>query len=178
MNLLGNKFMAGRMGWLGFACIGAGALLFVSWREFVGPGYSVTPGTDVARVAVRVTHGTNHLFYYRGKHRWLWNDLCKRFGWRMTVDAERRRSWTVEPADMLWVMCEFPGEPLHPHLYRVLEVSPEGRRRQYDVTGGIRDTKRRTTVTNVPLRGGLEKHRGSVIHVKWGTKELATIEVQ
>ncbi len=152
-------------------------MLLVPWREFAEPGFSVTPGSNVVRASVFVTHGTNHFFYYRGKHRWMWNDLCKRFGWAMTVDAERRHSRTYEPADMLWVTCEFRDEPLYP-LYRVFEETPEGRRKHYSPTGGVHDTKRRTTVVCVGLTGGLEKHRGSVLHVKFGTNELARIEVR
>jgi hypothetical protein len=34
--------------------------------------------TNVTRVSLAITHGTNHTFYYRGRLRWEWDELCKR----------------------------------------------------------------------------------------------------
>jgi hypothetical protein len=163
---------------MGFFGMGAGALLLVLSRHFSKDGLFVTPGTNLVRVSVEVTHGTNHLYYYRGKVRWMWNDMCKRFGWRLLTDCEQRHSWTYEPADMLWVTCEYPAEPLNPADFRAVEVMTDGRKRMYSTTGGYCDKKRRVTLSNWGLQGGIEKHRGSVIHVKYGARELARIKVE
>lgn len=181
VNLLGNEFGERRGIWAGLFCVGA--VLVVAWvtgvfRHLPGSSFSVTAGTNVSWVSVEVTQGMSHTFYYRGQARWKWNEVCRRLGWRALVDCEKRQSRTYEPADMLWVTCRHVGETLDPRLFRLMEVTADGRKRNYSHTGGLRDRKRGVTVSNLALRGGLESHRGSVIYVKYGTKELARIDVR
>lgn len=181
VSLLANKFVEQRRIWIGLFCVAA--ILVVAWvtvvfRDLPGSRFSVTAGTNVAWVSVEVTHGTSHTFYYRGKALWEWNEVCKRFGWRALVDCKKHQSRTYESADMLWVTCRHVGETLEPRLFRVMEVTAEGRKTIYSGTDVVRDKKRGVTVSRLPLRGGMDSHRGSVIYIKYGTKELAKIDVR
>ena len=166
------------MAWLAFCGLGLVALILATFRDSATAGFTVTPGTNVARVSVQVTQGTTHVYYYRGKIRWMWNDLCKRFGWRILADAQQQRSSTYQAADMLWLTCHHRGEPLDPRLFRCWEVTADGTKKVQNTTGGIRDKKRGVSVSHWALPGGIEKHRGSVLHVKYGTRELARIDIR
>jgi hypothetical protein len=79
---------------------------------------------------------------------------------------------------MLWVTCRHRGEPPYPQHFQTLEVTSQGKRKMYRTTGGIRDVKRGVSATNWPLPGGIEQHRGSISHIKFGWNDVAVIEVR
>jgi hypothetical protein len=142
--------------------------------------FSISTGTNVAQVSVVITHGTNHTFYYRGRLAWEWNQLCTRLGVGLRADSERRVSHSQQPADLLWLTFKHCDRVPKPEDIRGWEVKPGGGRRVYNGRGQISDKKRGVSVYHWPLSGGVEKHRGSTIHVedKSNGEEFVSIQIR
>ena len=136
--------------------------------------------TSVTRISLAVTHGTNHTFYYRGRLRWEWDELCKRLalgriGLGSHTSHQTLRTYsgasqrlvcrTPQPAEMLWVSCQHLGQPPNPAGFRFVMADAKGHERIGRSTGGVCDLVRGVSVSHCPLMGGIEKHRGGSMRI-------------
>jgi hypothetical protein len=145
-------------------------------------------GTNIARISVAVTHGTNHAFYYRGRLCWERDRILKRWSLPANIltrigfrfDSERLNFRTPEPADVLWLTCACRGQLPSPSDFKAWEATAEGGRRSFSARfDRVHDAKRRVFVYSWPLRGGVERHTGSTLHLEGESNgtPLATIQI-
>ena len=136
--------------------------------------------TNVTRVSLAVTHGTNHTFYYRGRLRWEWDELCKRLdlsriglgshashqSLRTYSGASRRLVCrTPQPAEVIWVTCQHLGQPPNPAGFRFVMADAHGHERIGTSSGGVCDLMRGVSVSHCPLMGGIENYRGGSMRI-------------
>jgi hypothetical protein len=136
--------------------------------------------TNVTRVSLAITHGTNHTFYYRGRLRWEWDELCKRLALGRiglgshtphqtlrTYSGASQRSIcrTRKPAEILWVRCQHLGQPPNPARFRFIITDAKGHKRVGRSTGGVCDLVRGVTVSHCPPMDDIAEYRGGSIRI-------------
>lgn len=159
-------------------------VLVIVRPRILGTDILIDTGTNVAKVSMVVTHGTNHTFYYRGHVAWEWDQLCTRLGLGMRADGTKLVSSSPEPIDMMWLTIRHRGRLPKPADIRGWEAKAGVGRREFrgEDTGQalICDEKRGVSVYWWLLSGGIEKHGGSTIHVvdRSSGEEFASIRIR
>ena len=155
------------------------------------PPYTVIiKDPSIKRVACTVTHGSTHTFYYRGRWRWEWDELCRRLGFgdhtgpilaeRASASSQRQVSWTRQPSDTFWLILTHENNLTQPREFQCHVVDAQGHGFIYNTSGGVCDLKRSVTLSHWPLLGGMETQHGSTMHIKDTRRgvELVTIQIK
>lgn len=139
-------------------------------------------GTNITRISVSFTQGTNHVFYYPGRLRWKVDQALRKLGLHPGRPSQMVSSLSARPQTQMWIQCEHTGQPPFLRDLSLQQMNSRGARQSYWLSswGGVQDTNRNITVVHFPLFGGITNYAGSTIFLqdKSNRTEIAILHIQ